>query len=603
MLGLLLLSATGGFAANSTWSSGTTWSTATWSPLGAPTSTSSVTVAANTTTITNSANVTINSFTLSSGTISFASGMNIMANATTLLGGTLNTILAGTGNLTKSGTGTATLSSNNTYTGGTFITGGNLIITTSGALGTTANSTTVSSGATLELSGGFTFAENLTLNGTGSGGIGALDSVSGLNTLSNTTTLSGGSTLIDADAGTLTIAGAINGATQSLKIGGAGNVSITGIIGTFAGSLTKNGTGTLTLSAANSFTGGATLNSGLLFVNRPSTGALGATGGNVTVNGGTLQFGQNGSQSYHISGTGGNILISNATFTTINFPLSFSGNVSATGTGLTLSGGAGAASTMGNLTMASGSSLNASANVTVSAGGTLLALGNLTILGAHSLLNATPLLTGSDTNLDPTYTDTSIQGPSGAGQSLQSQSNISGPADFYGNVAIINTYTPSPSSSTTGLTTIHGIMTLNSSSVVTTMQIGGTGRGASSGGYDAFNLKAGSTLNLNGQLTVTLINGFNPVAGNSFLLFRKADVAGGSGSLVGSFSSIDYSGAVLGSGLLWDDSNLYNTGVLDVITAIPEPSVVAALCGAVVLGAAIIRRRRSRAAGKAGQSV
>lgn len=600
LLSLLLLTAAG--ASASTWVSGTTWSTSVWSPTGAPTISSLVTVTAGNTTITNAASVTIGTFTLASGTISFASGMNITANATTLLSGNLNTVLAGTGNLTKSGTGTATLSMADTYTGGTFITGGILAITNNGALGTTANSTTVSSGASLQVQGGFALTEALTLNGTGSGGIGALDSVSGLNILYNTTTLSGGSTLVDADAGTLTFSGAINGATQNLTIGGAGNVSVTGIIGTTTGSLTKNGTGTLTVSATNTYTGGTTLNSGLLFVNKTTTGALGASGGNVTVNGGTLQFGSPGSQLYHISGTGGNILISGSTATTINFPLSFSGNVSATGTGLTLSGGSGAASTVGNLTLASGSQLTASANVTVAPGGTLQALGNVTILGAYSLLNSTPLLTGTDANLDPTYTDTTIQGPSGAAQSLQVQSNVRGPADIYGNVTIINTYSPSPSSTSTGLTTIHGITTLNSSFVITTMQIGGTGRGVSSG-YDAFNLKAGSSLKLNGTLTLKLINGFSPVAGNDFQLFRINDVAGGSGTLVGSFSSIDYSGAVLGSGLLWDSSSLYTTGMLDVIVAVPEPAVVAAFCGAAALGAAIIRRRRTRATANSGQLV
>ncbi len=79
--------------------------------------------------------------------------------------------IAGTGSLTKSGTGTATLSTANTYTGGTIVTGGTLIIGTNGALsgnqavtltggelqlaqntgGETLSSLSIASGATFDL--------------------------------------------------------------------------------------------------------------------------------------------------------------------------------------------------------------------------------------------------------------------------------------------------------------------------------------------------------------------------------------------------------------------------------------------------------------------
>jgi autotransporter-associated beta strand protein len=82
----------------------------------------------------------------------------------------------------------------------------------------------------------------------------------------------------------------------------SGNYSISGT-GTIAGtgSLTKNGVGTLTLSTANTFSGGTNVNAGLLQINPtgPTTSALPA--GAVSISGsGTLQLSNNvtlGSQS------------------------------------------------------------------------------------------------------------------------------------------------------------------------------------------------------------------------------------------------------------------------------------------------------------------
>src|SRR5262249_2127786 len=97
---------------------------------------------------------------------------------------TLSGAISGSNSLTKKGTGTLTLSASNSYTGGTTIAAGTLVVTQDAALGPAAGSTLVASGATLALAGGFTYAtvENLFLNGPGAGNAGALENLSGTNT-------------------------------------------------------------------------------------------------------------------------------------------------------------------------------------------------------------------------------------------------------------------------------------------------------------------------------------------------------------------------------------------------------------------------------------
>ena len=78
----------------------------------------------------------------------------------------ISAVISGTGaeGLIKAGAGTLVFSGGNTYTGPTTVNAGVLNIQNSSALGTTANGTTVSSGAALQLQGGIAIgAEALTL--------------------------------------------------------------------------------------------------------------------------------------------------------------------------------------------------------------------------------------------------------------------------------------------------------------------------------------------------------------------------------------------------------------------------------------------------------
>ncbi len=215
-------------------------------------------------------------------------------------------ILIGNGNrdyaITKTGASTFVLSGANTYGGATTISAGILNIQSANALGATTGSTTVSSGATLQIQGSITTAaEGLSLSGTGAAGQnGALVNVSGTNNYAGPITLAAAST-ISSDSGTLnlTSATAITGNTFGLTLTGSGNGTVSSAISTTTGGLTKSGTGTWTLSGTNTYTGATAVNGGTLLVNGST-----AAGSAVTVNsGGTL--GGTGTVNGTVTATGG----------------------------------------------------------------------------------------------------------------------------------------------------------------------------------------------------------------------------------------------------------------------------------------------------------
>jgi len=166
--------------------------------------------------------------------------------------------------LTKQGAGTLILSNANTYAGVTTISAGVIQAQNNAALGTTVGNTVVASGAALEIIGGLTIAEPLSIAGTGISSGGAVRNVSGNNSLAGGVTMTAASR-INSDADALTIStGGISGATLGVTVGGAGNTMISSVIGTTSGTLTKDGSGTLTLSGANTYTGTTTVNAGTL---------------------------------------------------------------------------------------------------------------------------------------------------------------------------------------------------------------------------------------------------------------------------------------------------------------------------------------------------
>jgi autotransporter-associated beta strand protein len=306
------------------------------------------------------------------GTAGGGANFNELSGA--FLGGSSLIINAGSGN------DVWRVSGNNTHTGLTQVTNtSTMIAANANAFGTTAGATQVDTSGQLLLTGGIAVgAEALTLNsnasGTWNGYTGAaLRSISGNNSWAGNITLGQASTIATDSGSNLTLSGNFSGA-NNLTVNSTGNTTISGIIGTSTGTLTKNGTGTLTLSGNNTYTGATTVNAGTLEVS--STGLLGggSYSGNIA-NTGTLLLGSNSNQTLSgvISGSGaitkngtGTLTINNAasthngTFTIASGTLAASGNISSSvvlNTGARISAGTAAASAKfnaGSLTIGAG---------------------------------------------------------------------------------------------------------------------------------------------------------------------------------------------------------------------------------------------------------
>ncbi|WP_442978505.1 fibronectin-binding autotransporter adhesin ShdA [Salmonella enterica] len=190
--------------------------------------------------------------------------------------------------LTKQGDGTLILSNTGNDYGDTEIDGGILAAKDAAALGT--GDVTIAESATLELSQG-----TLDNNVTGEGQIVKSGSdeliVTGANDYSGGTTISGGTLTADhADSlGTGTIAN--NGVLQV----GEGELKNT-LSGT--GSLVKIGTGELTLNGDNDYSGGTTIDDGVLIADNADSLGTGAV-----ANSGVLKVGE-GELKNTLSGTG-----------------------------------------------------------------------------------------------------------------------------------------------------------------------------------------------------------------------------------------------------------------------------------------------------------
>lgn len=192
---------------------------------------------------------------------------------------TFSGAISGTGGLTKAGAGTLTLSGASSYSGITQISGGRLVVGSSGALGDSAR-LVVGTGATLDLAGHSLATTALSGAGTIALGSGHLTSdVASLTwqIFDGTITGSGGVTKTGFGYLSLTGAQSYTGTTTvssgSLEIGAAGFASpevvddanfvvhhnstatlATNISGT--GQVSFGGTGTTTLTGTNTFSGG-----------------------------------------------------------------------------------------------------------------------------------------------------------------------------------------------------------------------------------------------------------------------------------------------------------------------------------------------------------
>ncbi|HCT1315616.1 TPA: autotransporter outer membrane beta-barrel domain-containing protein [Salmonella enterica subsp. enterica serovar Livingstone] len=199
---------------------------------------------------------TISDGTLVANNVEALGTGNVTDNATLELntGGDFDNAISGSGQVVKSGDETLTLSGANSYTGGTTISGGTLVATNVEALG----SGDVTDNATLELNTGGTFDNVISGSGQVVKSGDEMLTLSGANSYTGGTTISGG-TLVVSNVEALGSGDVTDNATLELNTGGDFDNNIGG-----TGSVVKSGDKTLTLSGANSYTGGTTISGGTL---------------------------------------------------------------------------------------------------------------------------------------------------------------------------------------------------------------------------------------------------------------------------------------------------------------------------------------------------
>ncbi|EAU9337284.1 AIDA autotransporter-like protein ShdA, partial [Salmonella enterica] len=324
---------------------------------------------------------TISGGTLVASNVEALGSGGVTDNATLELntGGDFDNNIGGTGSVVKSGDKTLTLSGANSYTGGTTISGGTLVVSNVEALG----SGDVTDNATLEMNTGGDFANNI--GGTGSvvkSGDKTL-TLSGANSYTGGTTISGG-TLVANNVNALGSGDVTDNATLEMNTGGdfANNIGGTG-------SVVKSGDKTLTLSGANSYTGGTTISGGTLVAT--NVDALGT--GNVTDNA-TLELNTGGTFDNAIGGTGSVVKSGDKTLT-LSGANSYSGATTISG-GTLIAANVNALGT-GAIDNRASLLLDASGQFTVT--DLTTGSGGNTEIGAGSTLQATTLTQKSDSTL------------------------------------------------------------------------------------------------------------------------------------------------------------------------------------------------------------
>jgi autotransporter-associated beta strand protein len=304
----------------------------------------------------------------------------------------------GPGALTKMGTGTLTLSAANTYSGGTTVIGGLINFKSASNFGSgtitlnggglqwaSGTSTDISSRLAAFGAGGATFdtnGNNVTLASAllGTGGLtkigaGAL-TLTGTNTYSGATTISGGTLQLGNGGASGSIVGDVTN-NGIFAINRSDTFTFGGVI-SGSGAFAQIGAGTTILTAANTYSGGTAINSGVLAVAADAN--LGAASGGLAFGGGTLQFlsGFTSNRAVTLNAGGG-------TFDTNGNTATLAGTISGAG-GLTKIG-AGALTLTGTNTYSSATTVNAgtlfvngsiaNSAVTVNSGATLAGIGTV----------------------------------------------------------------------------------------------------------------------------------------------------------------------------------------------------------------------------------
>ena len=452
---------------------------------------------------------------------------------------------ATTSSLRFGNAGNTTLSGLNTFTSVLYINTGTVNINTIADFGTASSVGAGIAGSSMQLGNS---GNSATLNYTGIGNtsnrtfqLGSAAVGAGSGTIQNNGT--GNLTFTAASFNTQATYLSGTGVDRILTLGGAntGNNTIQGIIqdnliGTATGSakvgLTKADAGTWVLSGNNTYTGATTINLGTLQIGSGgTTGKLSTS--SVITNNGTLAFNR-----------------SNAVTQGTDFSVS-----AITGTGSLVQKGA------GTLT------LNATNTYT---GATVISTGTLALGSSGSISSTSGVAVASGATFDVSAVSGYTLGGSSA-QTLSGYGTVNGP------ITIGATGTVHPSAGAIGTMTFTSGLT------------------ATSGATFSFNINSTAissdllaitgTTNLGGASLVVNDIGANPSFTGSMTLLTST-------SLTGQFLGQAEGSTITVGSNTYVISYLSNMVTLS-ISAVPEPSTTAALVGAMILGLAIYRRRRS----------
>lgn len=243
---------------------------------------------------------------LGANTLSLGASQSNSVSAARLLD--VSGVISGTGGVIAS-SGFPMLSGNNLFTGGVTVSSG-LVIAHSNALGSGAKTVNLGN-RQLVLTGGITVPANIsfTTSGNAASGIttGLIYNDQGDNAIDGLVALSTGfgGTSLYANAGSLSLNGLVrtNGTARDLAIEGPGNFFFNGSLQNYgAGALSLaigllgGSVGTTTLSGANLFNGGITLNAGTLRV--AGAGSLGTYPGTAASYGGAISIASGASFDY-----------------------------------------------------------------------------------------------------------------------------------------------------------------------------------------------------------------------------------------------------------------------------------------------------------------
>jgi hypothetical protein len=493
------------------------------------------------------------------GNLNVAAGSHVSVAVVTISDASTSVMLNPNANLVigDASGGTATI---NVNSGATLAlgAGGATALNSTGALninGGTVDlkSLTASGGVVNLVAGSLSFIGNLTA---GTGGLLGANPNIGFNqsiTLTGTTTIDASHTLTlsggTLNTGSLTVNGAFAFNAGTLGITQPNALINTSIVSNSPSSTININANNVALGNASSFTGflhQGTLNVGGNSVTLNSAGYA-DLGVLTTLNGGTItapngvSFGSGSNFSGHgtinaqVTGELGSVIDADGSLalgdSTSPAGFNFAGQLRTHANSVTLNSSAPA--TLGNLTLlgtaASPGTLNAANGLVVNFGAAVTGFGTINssnTLALHSVINGT------------------VQGTSAA-QPLTLTGWIKGVGSF-NNVVFSGTYDPgfSPTLATVGSVSFGPANVLN-------VELGGTARGSQ---YDA--VIASGNLTLGGSLQVSLINNFSPGLGNSFDILDWA-------ARSGTFSSMQL--PALSGSLVWNTSQLYNTGVISVI--------------------------------------